>query len=102
MILILSKVRMLVEVEGEDEGGHKETEKEHKVMGVVKVKGRKGKVKSCVGEEGEEVVEQEEVQGEVEEEEQQRWAAIQKGEADKEVLEEIEMDGKVQRDRDQK
>lgn len=59
---------MLVEVEGEDEGEHKETEKEHKVMGVVKVKGRKGKeiVKSCVGEEGEEVV----VQREVEEEEQ--------------------------------
>lgn len=95
---------MLVEVEGEDKGEHKETEKEHKVMGVVKVKGRKGKeiVKSCVGEEGEEVVEQEEVQREVEEEEQPRWAAIQKGEADKEVLEEIEMNGKVQRDGDQK
>lgn len=70
MILILAKMRMPVGVEVEDEGVPEETEEEHKVMVVVKVKGRKEmkEVKGCVEEaeneqqqEGEEVLEPEEV-----------------------------------------
>lgn len=52
---------MITPVKAEDRGEEQRTEREHKVVGVVKVKGRRGmeeEVKGWVGEAGEEEVEQ--------------------------------------------